>query len=43
MPDGRVAAEIDPAGQAAKEITALYKNIVACLNVHIPATRHVRT
>jgi chromosome partitioning protein len=43
MPDGRVAAEIDPAGQAAKEITALYKNMVACLNVHIPATRHVRT
>jgi hypothetical protein len=35
MPDGRVAAEIDPDGQAAKEITALYKNLLSCLNVGI--------
>lgn len=43
MPDGRVAAELDPDGQAAKEITALYKNMMACLNVGIPTKRHVRS
>jgi chromosome partitioning protein len=42
MPDGRVAAELDAEGQAAKEITALYKNMMLCLNVGIPAKRHVK-
>jgi len=42
MPDGRVAAELDPDSAAAKEITALYKNMVTCLNVGISAKRHVR-
>jgi chromosome partitioning protein len=42
MPDGRVAAEIDPDSAAAKEITALYKNITLCLDVGIPTKRHVR-
>lgn len=42
MPDGRVAAELDPASPAAKEITALYENMTACLDVGISAKRHVR-
>ena len=42
MPDGRVAAELDPEGQAAKEITALYKNMMTCLNVGIPTKQHAR-
>jgi chromosome partitioning protein len=42
MPDGRVAAELDAEGQAAKEITALYKNIMTRLNVGIAAKRHVK-
>lgn len=42
MPDGRVAAELDPDGQAANEITALYKSMMTCLNVHIPTERNVR-
>jgi chromosome partitioning protein len=39
MPDGRVAAELNPEAAAAKEITALYKNMMACLNAGIPAKR----
>lgn len=42
MPDGRVAAEINPDSAAAKEITALYKNIASCLDVGISTKRHVR-
>jgi chromosome partitioning protein len=42
MPDGRVAAELDAEGQAAKEITALYKNMMLCLNVGISAKRHLK-
>ena len=33
MPDGMVAAEFDPASAAAKEITALYKQMTTCLTV----------
>jgi chromosome partitioning protein len=42
MPDGRVAAELNPEAAAAKEITALYKNLMACLNADISAKRHVK-
>jgi chromosome partitioning protein len=42
MPDGRVAAELDAEGQAAKEITALYKHMMTCLNVGISAKRYVK-
>jgi chromosome partitioning protein len=40
MPDGMVAAELDPTSAAAKEITALYKHMATCLNVGISARRH---
>lgn len=42
MPSGRVAAEVEPEGQAAKEITALYKNLMTCLNVDISTNKHVK-
>ena len=42
MPDGMVAAELDPTSAAAKEITALYKHMSACLNVGITAKRHAK-
>ena len=42
MPDSRVAAELDPDSAAAKEITALYRHMTACLDVDIAAKRHVR-
>jgi len=40
MPDGMVAAELDPASAAAKEITALYEHMMTCLNVYIKTKRH---
>lgn len=42
MPDGRVAAELDPESAAAKEIAALYSNMTKCLNVGITTKRHER-
>ncbi len=42
MPDGRVAAELDPESAAAKEITGLYNNMMTCLDVGIQTKRHVK-
>jgi chromosome partitioning protein len=42
MPDGRVAAELDPESAAAKEITGLYNNMMTCLDVGIPTKRHAK-
>lgn len=40
MPDGRVAAELDPESMAAQEIKELYEAMSAILNVDITAKRH---
>jgi chromosome partitioning protein len=42
MPDGRVAAELEPESPAAAEITALYNDMTACLNVGISASQHAK-
>src|SRR3954453_18233715 len=42
MPDGRVAAELEPESPAAAEIAALYNDMMECLNVDIPTNQHAR-
>lgn len=42
MPDGRVAAELDPESAASTEITALYNSMMTCLDVGIPTKSNVK-